>query len=83
MLLGDFGGLFGVSRGSKNRPEKNKTFSGFWGPLLGAGNSEPPQKAGEIKKFRVLPSRVLLLYLQQTTNLNHSLVAPVNRGRRI
>ena len=83
MLLGDFGGLFGVLGGAGNRRKHTRCLVDFGVRLWGPEIAIPPPTTSEIGKVGVLPSRVLPVYLQQTTNLNHSLVAPVNRGRRI
>ena len=82
MLLGDFGGLFGVFGGTGNIRKNTRFLVDFGVRLWGPEDANPPQPTYEMVKVGVLPSRVLPVFLQ-TTNLNHSLVAPVNRGRRI
>ena len=61
MLLGDFGGLFGVLGGTGNRRKNTRFLVDFGVRLWGPEIAIPPPTTSEIVKVGVLPSRVLLL----------------------
>ena len=61
MFFGDFGAHVCVFSGAENRPTKTHILVDFWDRCWGPEDATPPQKAGEMTKVGVLPSRVLLL----------------------
>ena len=61
MLVGDFGGLFGVFGGTGNRRKNTRFLVDFGVRLWGPEIATPPPTTSEIIHFGVLPSRVLLL----------------------
>ncbi len=82
MLLGDFGGLFGVLGGTGNRRRNTRFLVDLGGPFVGAGNSDKEQEHKVSEGLGSHPTRGSST-LTTATHFYHSLVAPVNRGRRI
>ena len=82
MLLGDFGGLFGVFRGSENTPNKQRFLVDFGVNLWRPGISDKEQEHTISVSLGSHPTRGSST-LTTATHFYHSLVAPVNRGRRI